>query len=42
MAQFLEAMPVGVSVHDTTGEIYYANQKAEYLLGISASPRAEK
>lgn len=41
MAQFLEAMPVGVSVHDATGEIYYANQKAEYLLGIAASPRAK-
>ncbi|MDF0555941.1 AAA family ATPase [Kamptonema sp. UHCC 0994] len=34
MAQFLEAMPVGVSVHDLTGQTYYANQKAQDLLGI--------
>ncbi len=30
-AQFLEAMPVGVSVHEPTGKIYYANQIAKEL-----------
>ena len=31
LSQFLEAMPVGVSVHDPTGKIYYANQIAKKL-----------
>jgi predicted ATPase/GAF domain-containing protein/tRNA A-37 threonylcarbamoyl transferase component Bud32 len=31
LAQFLEAMPVGVSVHDLTGQTYYANQIAKKL-----------
>ncbi|HAJ61670.1 MAG TPA: serine/threonine protein kinase, partial [Cyanobacteria bacterium UBA8543] len=31
--QFLEAMPVGVAVHDATGKIYYTNQRGEQLLG---------
>ncbi|MFB2980730.1 adenylate/guanylate cyclase domain-containing protein [Microseira sp. BLCC-F43] len=38
LAQFLEAMPVGVSVQDTTGQITYANQKAKELLGIQKIP----
>jgi PAS domain S-box-containing protein len=38
LAQFLEAMPVGVSIEDTTGQITYANQKAKELLGIQKIP----
>ena len=33
LAQFLEAMPVGVAVHDATGKPYYSNQKGKQLLG---------
>lgn len=33
LAQFLEAMPVGVAVHDVAGKPYYSNQKAQQLLG---------
>ncbi|MGL5925243.1 ATP-binding protein [Chroococcidiopsis sp.] len=31
--QFLEAVPVGIIVHDPTGKISYANQTAQHLLG---------
>ncbi|URD53208.1 ATP-binding protein [Chroococcidiopsis sp. CCNUC1] len=31
--QFLEAVPVGVIVHDSTSKISYANQTAQHLLG---------
>ncbi len=34
LRQFLEAMPVGVSFHDLTGQITYLNQTARQLLGI--------
>lgn len=34
LKQFLEAMPVGVSFHDLTGQITYLNQTARQLLGI--------
>jgi PAS domain-containing protein len=33
LAQFLEAMPVGVAVHDATGKLYYTNQRGQQLLG---------
>jgi len=33
LAQFLEAMPVGVYVIDIDGKPYYANQKAQQILG---------
>lgn len=33
LAQFLEAMPVGVAVHDATGRTYYTNQRGQQLLG---------
>jgi PAS domain S-box-containing protein len=36
LTQYLEAMPMGVSVHDSTGQLYYANQTAQQLLGINA------
>ncbi|MEG3843259.1 ATP-binding protein [Microcoleus sp. herbarium14] len=32
--QMLEAMPAGVSVHDLTGQLIYANQTARQLVGI--------
>ena len=35
LAQFLEAMPVGVAVHDATGKLYYTNQTGQQLLGKS-------
>jgi signal transduction histidine kinase len=40
LAQFLEAMPIGVSVHDATGKTTYANRKAKELLGIEMLPQA--
>jgi PAS domain S-box-containing protein len=40
--QFLEAMPIGVSVHNLTGKIDYANQKARELLGIEEIPEAKR
>ncbi|MCU0546736.1 MAG: AAA family ATPase [Oscillatoriaceae cyanobacterium Prado104] len=40
LTQFFEAMPIGVSVHEPTGQIYYANQTAQQLLGISVLPEA--
>jgi len=41
LTQFLEAMPIGVSVHDATGQLYYANQSSQKLLGINALPEAK-
>lgn len=40
MAQLLEAIPIGVSVHDATGTMNYANRKAKELLGIEVLPEA--
>ncbi|MEW6496831.1 MAG: SpoIIE family protein phosphatase [Cyanobacteriota bacterium] len=41
LTQFFEAMPLGVSVHDATGQLYYANQSSQELLGINALPEAK-
>lgn len=41
LTQFLDAMPVGVSVHEPTGQTYYANQVAQKLMGITVLPEAE-
>lgn len=38
LAQFLEAMPVGVSVHEPTGKVHYANQIAKKLAQESHAP----
>lgn len=38
LRQFLEAIPVGVSVLDANGKPYYANQKATELLGKGLLP----
>jgi PAS domain S-box-containing protein len=40
LTQFLEAVPVGVSVHDATGRIYYANRTAQDLMGKGIMPDA--
>jgi PAS domain S-box-containing protein len=40
LTQFIDAMPIGVSVHDTTGQITYANQTAHQLSGINIIPKA--
>lgn len=38
LTQFLEAMPIGVSVHNVSGKLTYANQKARELLNLDALP----
>lgn len=40
LAQFLEAVPVGVFVVDANGSPYYANQKAQQILGKGIIPSA--
>ncbi len=44
LAQFLEAVPVGIFVFDAQGQPYYANQMAQQILGkgiITTSPTAQ-
>ncbi|WP_017718872.1 response regulator [Kamptonema formosum] len=41
LAQFLEAMPVGVFVADATGKPHYANRAAQQLLGSSVLPNVQ-
>lgn len=38
--QFLEALPIGVSVHEATGQVAYCNQAAKRFLGIENIPDA--
>jgi CHASE2 domain-containing sensor protein/class 3 adenylate cyclase len=38
LAQFLEAVPIGVGVIDANGEIYYLNYTAQHLLGKGIVP----
>ncbi|MBD2741929.1 AAA family ATPase [Coleofasciculus sp. FACHB-1120] len=38
MAQFLEAVPVGIAVIDATGRPYYANQRGIHLMGKGIDP----
>lgn len=40
LAQFLDAVPVGVIVIDATGKPYFVNQKAQELLGKGVVPSA--
>ncbi|MFM2313282.1 MAG: hypothetical protein RLZZ04_2558 [Cyanobacteriota bacterium] len=40
--QFLEAMPVGVSVYDATGQTFYVNQKSKELAQESNAPLTTK
>ncbi|MGL5063492.1 MAG: histidine kinase dimerization/phospho-acceptor domain-containing protein, partial [Microcoleus sp.] len=39
--QILEAMPVGVAVHDVTGQLIYANHISRQLLRIETLPQAK-
>jgi signal transduction histidine kinase/CheY-like chemotaxis protein len=39
--QYLEALPVGVSVHEITGKLYYANQTSRQLLNIQSPLNAD-
>jgi PAS domain S-box-containing protein len=41
LTQFLEALPVGVAVHDVFGKVRYANPAAKQLLGIDNLPNAK-
>ncbi len=41
LIQYLDAVPVGISVHDTTGKLYYANQTSRQLLKIEFPLSAE-
>ncbi|MFY7805748.1 MAG: ATP-binding protein, partial [Limnoraphis robusta] len=41
LIQYLEALPVGVSVHDKTGKVYYTNQASRKLLNIQSPLDAE-
>ena len=41
LTQFLEAVPVGVSVHDAAGKLYFSNKMGQQLLGIEALPEAK-
>ncbi|MEB3278435.1 MAG: ATP-binding protein [Lyngbya sp.] len=41
LIQYLEALPVGVSVHDETGKLYYANQASKRILKIQSPLDAE-
>jgi PAS domain S-box-containing protein len=38
MAQFLEAVPVGIAIFDTAGRPYYFNQRATQLVGKKSNP----
>ncbi|MBW4565599.1 MAG: AAA family ATPase [Mojavia pulchra JT2-VF2] len=38
MAQFLEAVPVGIGIVDATGRPYYANQRGIQLMGRAIDP----
>ncbi len=41
LTQYLEAMPMGIAVHAPSGQLHYANQTAQQLLGISLLPEAK-
>ncbi|MBH8566355.1 HAMP domain-containing protein [Nostoc sp. CENA67] len=41
LKQFLEAVPVGISIHDSTGQLYYANRITQQLLGIEILAEVE-
>lgn len=41
LAQFLDGMPIGVAVIDANGHPYFANQKAQELMGKGVVPSAK-
>ncbi|XGV99791.1 MAG: diguanylate cyclase [Leptolyngbya sp. BL-A-14] len=38
LTQFLEALPIGVAVHNPDGSVFYFNQMAKCLLGVASIP----
>lgn len=42
LRQFLEAVPIGIAVHEPTGKIYYMNRKCQELLEINSILYSEK
>jgi PAS domain S-box-containing protein len=42
LQKFLDVIPIGISVHDATGQITYANQVAKQLLNIQDLPAATR
>ncbi|NJM59695.1 MAG: GAF domain-containing protein [Oscillatoriales cyanobacterium RU_3_3] len=40
LTQFLEAVPVGITVHNPSGEVSYINQTGQRLLGQIGAPQA--
>ncbi|MBZ8181881.1 ATP-binding protein [Oscillatoria salina] len=40
LSQYLEAIPIGISVHDRHGQANYANQTAKQLFGMEVLPQA--
>ena len=41
LTQFLEALPIGVSVHDPTGQLIYINQAGTQIISTDRVPTAE-
>jgi len=41
LTQILEAMPIGVAVHDTTGKMTYANHKTQELFKLEVLPETK-
>lgn len=41
LIQFLDATPIGIAVHDATGQIIYINQLGRSLLGIDRSSQVD-
>ena len=41
LTQFIDAMPIGVTIHQPNGKTYYANHQAKELLGIDTVLSAE-
>ena len=41
LTQFMDAMPIGVTIHQPNGKTYYANHQAKQLLGIETLLSAE-
>ncbi|HEY9651772.1 MAG TPA: PAS domain-containing protein, partial [Coleofasciculaceae cyanobacterium] len=40
LRQFLDAIPVGVSIHEATGKVLYLNSAAMHLIGLESIPEA--
>lgn len=40
LKQFIEAIPAGISIHDTSGKVVYLNQTGKRLIGVENIPEA--